>query len=344
VFVARLTWDDCDRLILVLRQQLLILQRQQAGRRPILTRIERLALVLACAGMARRRLLDVLMIVKPDTLVRWHRQIVRRHWRLLSHRRVGRPRVDLEAERLVLRLARENPRWGYTKIAGEMRKLGLRQFGRTTVRRILLKHSLAPRPSHSYGLSWAEFLGHYQRFIWACDFFTVTTATLRTYYVLLVLEIGTRRIQFWNVSESPDGAWVAQQFRNLSVVSDQLPEYLLRDRDDKFSVRADALLQAAETQIIRLPARSPDLNGHIERCIRTLREECLDRIIILNEGHLRWVLEEFVRLVPGAVRAALLPLWCFECHQETPAERRRLRGWAIDALMPGRDAAAGRLG
>jgi len=295
VFIARLTCDDRDRLILVLRQQVLILQRQQAGRRQTLTRTERLALVLACAGVARQRLLDVLMIVRPETLVRWHRQIVRRHWRLLSRRQRGRPQVDPEAERLVLRLAQENPRWGYTKIAGEMRKLGFRRFGRTTVRRILSQNGLARSPCRRRELSWAEFLGHYERFIWACDFFTVTTATLRTPYVLLVLEIGTRRIRFWNVSESPDGAWVVQQFRNLSVVSEQLPEYLLRDRDDKFSVRADALLQAADTQVIRLPVRSPDLNGHIERCIRTLREECLDRIIILNEGHLRWVLAEFVR-------------------------------------------------
>jgi putative transposase len=278
----------------VLRQQVLILQRQQAGRRAALTRTERPALVLACAGMARRRLLDALMIVRPDTLVRWHRQIVRRHWRLMSRRQAGRPPVDPEAERLVLRLAKENPGWGYTKIAGEMRKLGFRRLGRTTVGRILRRNGLVPSPCRGRGLTWAEFLGHYQRFIWACDFFTVTTAALRTYYVLLVLEIGTRRIRFWNVSESPDGAWVAQQFRNLSVVSDQMPEYLIRDRDEKFTMRTDALLQAADTQIIRVPARSPDLNGHIERCIRTLREECLDRIIILNEDHLRWMLAEFV--------------------------------------------------
>ena len=123
VLAGRLRGDDRDRLILALRQQVLILQRQLAGHRPALTPAERLALVLACADMAKHRLLDALLIVKPDTLVRWHREIVRRHWRLRSRRRAGRPPVDPQARPLVLRLARENPRWGYTKIAGEMRKL-----------------------------------------------------------------------------------------------------------------------------------------------------------------------------------------------------------------------------
>ena len=294
VLVLRLLRDDRDRQILALRQQVLILQRQ-VGQRPSLNRIERLGLVLSGLALVRRKMADTIMIVRPATLVDWHREIVRRHWTFHSPRRPGRPKVSAEAEQLVLRIARENPRMGYGRIAGEMRKMGFRHFGRSTVRRILRRNGLAPLRCRGRGLSWAESLGHYQRFIWACDFFTVTAATLRTYYVLLVLEIGTRRIQFWNVSESPDGDWVAQQFRNLSVVSEELPEYLIRDRDDKLTVRADALLQAAGAEIIRLPVRSPDLNGHIERCIRTLREECLDRITILNEGHLRWVLAEFVR-------------------------------------------------
>ena len=145
VLVGRLLGDDRDRLILVLRQQVLILQRQ-LGKRPPLTRSERLALVLACAGLARRRLLEALVIVKPDTLVRWHRKLVRRRWNFWPGRRPGRPPVDAEAERLVLQLARENSRWGLTKIARGMGKLGFRYFGRSTVRR--------------RGLSWFDFVGH----------------------------------------------------------------------------------------------------------------------------------------------------------------------------------------
>ena len=123
----------------------------------------------------------------------------------------------------------------------------------------------------------------------------MTTATLRTYYLVFFLEIGTRRILHWNVSLSPDEVWVSQQFRNLSVVNEELPRYLIHDRDEKYTRYADSLLEDAGTKAIRLAVRSPDLNGYAERWIRSLRQECLDRIIILNEAHLRWVLKEYVR-------------------------------------------------
>jgi transposase InsO family protein len=294
VLVLRLLRDDRDRQILALRQQVLILQRQ-VGKRPSLNRIERLGLVLSGLPLVRRKLADAIMIVRPATLVDWHREIVHRHWTFHSPRRPGRPKVPAEAEQLVLQIARENPRMGYGRIAGEMRKLGFRRFGRSTVVRILKKHGITRDPARRQEMGWATFLKHYQQFIWAGDFFTVTTATLRTYYVLFFIEMGTRRIRFWNVSESPDGLWVARQFRNLSVVNDELPKYVLHDRDDKFTAAADSVLLDVATSVVKLPARSPDLNGFAERWIRTIRQECLDRIVILNERHLRWVLAEFVR-------------------------------------------------
>jgi len=291
--ISGLLRDDRDRQILALRQQVLILQRQ-VGKRPRLSRVEKLALLLTCVRMRQTQLLDCLMITKPATLIGWHWQIVRRHWTFHPKRRPGRPRTDPQAEQLVLRLARENTGWGCGKIAGEMRKLGFTCFGRSTVARILKRHGLWPRP-HQGSLSWHDFLGHYARFIWACDFFTVTTATLRTYYVLFFVEISSRKIVFWNVSDSPDGVWTAQQFRNLSLLDDQPPRYLLHDRDSKFTVYGDALLGEAGSKVIRLPVRSPNLNAHAERWVRTVREECLDRVIVLNDSHLRWVLREFIR-------------------------------------------------
>jgi len=161
--------------------------------------------------------------------------------------------------------------------------------------RILKQHGLTPGRRRGGGLSWLQFLRHYGQFIWASDFCTVTTATLKTYYLVFFLEIGTRRILHWNVSTSPDEAWVCQQFRNLSVVNEELPRYLIHDRDEKYTRHADTLVEAVGTKVIRLPARSPDLNGYAERWIRSLRQECLDRIIILNEAHLRWLLQEYVR-------------------------------------------------
>jgi len=276
------------RLVLALYQQVLILQRQ-LGKRPTLAPSERLALVLSSLLLGKEKLREALLIVRPETLVGWHR-------RLVSRRKPGRPpEITPEMEQLVLRIARENRWMGYGKIAGEMRKLGFAHFGRSSVARILRKHGLAPERRRNLGLGWLPFLAHYGQFIWASDFATVTTATLTTYYVVFFLEIGTRRIIHWNASTSPDEAWVTQQFRNLSVVSDDLPRYLIHDRDSKYTRQADSLLEGAGTKAIRLPARSPDLNGYAERWIRSLRQECLDRIILLNEAHLRWVLGEYVR-------------------------------------------------
>jgi len=292
---ALLFRDDRARLVVALYQQVLVLQRQ-LGKRPSLAKGERLALVLSGLLVGKTKLAEALMIVKPETLVRWHRAIVRRHWRLLSQKKPGRPpEIIPEMEQLVLRIPRENRWMGYGKIAGEMRKLGFVRFGRTSVVRILNQHGLTPERRRSMGLSWLQFLAHYRRFIWASDFCTVTTATLRTYYLIFFLEIGTRRIIHWNVSTFPEEAWVAQQFRNLSVVNDGLPKYLIHDRDDKYPRSADSLLEDVGTEVIRLPARSPDLNGYAERWIRSLRHECLDRIIILSEAHLLWVLREYVR-------------------------------------------------
>ena len=253
--VGRLTPDDRDREILALRQQVLILQRQ-LGKRPRLLGSERLSLLLTCLRMKKQQLLSALLIVKPETVIGWHRQIVRRHWTFKQKRKPGRPPIDPQAEQLIIQIARENLRWGYTKIAGEVRKLGYPTIGRSTVERTLKRRGLAPRPHHG-GLSWADFLGHYGRFIWACDFFTVTTATLRTYYVLFFIEISTRRIVYWNISQHPDGGWVAQQFRNLEVIHGDLPRYLIHDRDSKFTVHADVLLQAMGTKPVLLPVTRP---------------------------------------------------------------------------------------
>ena len=283
------------RLVLALHQQVLILQGQ-LGKRPSLVPIERLALVLSGLLLGKEKLGEALLIVRPETLVGWHRAIVRRHWRFLSRRRPGRPPgITPEMERLVLRIARENPWMGYGKISGEMRKLGFVRFGRSSVARILKQHRLTPERRRSFGLGWLQFLSHYGRFIWASDFCTVTTATLRTYYVVFFLDIGARRIIHWNASTSPDDAWVAQQFRNLSIANDDLPRYLIHDRDSKYTLHADSLLEDVSTKVIWLPVGSPDLNGYAERWIRGLRQECLDRIIVLNEAHLRWVLREYVR-------------------------------------------------
>jgi hypothetical protein len=279
--------SEQTRLVLALYHQVLILQRQ-LGKRPTLVPIERLALVLSSLLLGKKKLEDALLIVKPETLVGWHRAIVRRHWMLLSRRKPGRPpEITPEMEQWVLRIARENRWMGYGKIAGEMRKLGFVRFGRSSVARILKQHGLSPERRRSFGLGWLQFLAHYGQFIWASDFATVSTAGLRTYYLVCFLEIGSRRIIHWNVSTSPDEAWVAQQFRNLSVVSDDLPRYLIHDRDSKYTLYADSLLEDAGAKVIRLPVRSPDLKDYTSYCTSCVGFDRKSTLLVLH-GQLSW--------------------------------------------------------
>jgi transposase InsO family protein len=174
-----------------------------------------------------------------------------------------------------------------------MLKLGLK-VSRSTVVRLLRRHALGPPPDHRRSPTWSQFLGQYKDFIWACDFFTITTARLRTFYVLFFMELGRRRLMLCSVTEYPHAEWVVQQLRNLSVQHDHLPRFILHDRDGKFSEEFDACAQASGTMVIKLPARSPNLNAYVERWVRSAREECLDQIIVLSERHLRYVLKRYV--------------------------------------------------
>jgi len=174
-----------------------------------------------------------------------------------------------------------------------MLKRGLK-VSRSTVVRLLRGHALGPRPEKRRSPTGSQFLGHDRDFIWASDFFTVTTARLRTFYVLFFMELGRRRLMLFNLTEHAHAEWVVQQLRNLSVQHDPLPRFILHDREGKFSEEFDAWAEASGTKIIKLPARSPNLNAYAERWVRSVREECLDQIIVLSEGHLRYVLKEYV--------------------------------------------------
>jgi len=266
-----LLFRDQDREILLLRQQLLIMQRQ-LSRKPAYGHLEKLALLLAALRLSKQRLAAALLIVRPDTLLRWHREIVRRHWTLRRRRRVGRPPLTEEIQDLVIRLARENPNWGCRKIQGEMLKLAL-QVGRSTVVRLLRRHGLGPPPVNKRPLTWSRFLGQYKDFIWATDFFTVTTARLRTFYVLFFMELHRRRLLLVNVTEHPHAGWVVQQLRNLAVHHDRLPKFILHDRDSKFGDAFDVFAEASGTKIIKLPAHAQS-----QRLRGTLGAQCARRM------------------------------------------------------------------
>jgi putative transposase len=276
-----------DVELVVLRHQLAVLHRQQP--RPSFRAADR-AFIAALARLlpSRRR---QGMIVTPQTLLRWHRQLVRRRW-TQSQRPPGRPPIERRVRELVLRLARENPRWGYPRITGELLKLGVR-VSPSTVRRLLLAAGLTPAPRRS-GPSWREFLRQQAASMLACDFFTVETITLRRYYVLFFIELASRRVHFAGCTTNPSGAWVTQQARNLGFTGIfEHTRFLIHDRDSKFCAAFDEVFRSEGIKVIHTPVRTPQANAYAERFIRTVRTECLDWLLIVGRRHLEHVLRTY---------------------------------------------------
>jgi putative transposase len=260
-------------------------------KRPRLRRSDRALFAAASRAMPRR--LWSSLVVKPETLLRWHRELVRRKWTFRKKRNTGRPRLDPEIVASILRLARENPRWGYQRIRGELVKLSTRVSG-TTIRAVLLGHGLSPAPRRA-GPTWTEFLRSQAQGILACDFFTVETLTLNTLYVLFFIELSTRKVHVVGATARPDSAWVTQQARNLAIEGHlEHARFLLHDWDAKFSGPFDEVFRTEEVRVIRTPIRAPRANAFAERFVRTVRSECLDHILIYRRRHLERVLTAYV--------------------------------------------------
>jgi putative transposase len=280
--------------IVVLRHELAVLRRQVA--RPELMPANRVFLAAASRLLPRANWRS--FIVTPTTLLRWHRRLVARRWTYPG--RVGRPPIGGEICELVVRLARENPRWGYQRIAGELRGLGF-AVSATTVRKLLRHADLGPAGERA-GLSWREFLRAQAHSMIAVDFFTVETVRLQRLYVLFFIELSSRRVHLAGCTASPSCAWVTQQARQLAW---QLPKrstplrFLIRDRDRKFTHSFDAVFESEGLEIIRAPVRAPKANAIAERFVRTARAECLDWLLIVGKRHLERSLRVFVEHYNG---------------------------------------------
>jgi putative transposase len=250
--------------------------------------------LLAALASALPRTAWAIFLVSPRTLLRWHGRLVARRW-TYPHTRVGRPRLAREVRELVIRLARENPSWGYQRIVGELRGLGI-SVSATSVRWILAAARLPPAPQRDR-LSWRQFLRQQADGILACDFFTVETLWLKRLYVLFFISLERRRIEYVAVSSNPDGKWMTQQARNLLMTLDdrkQAFRFLIHDRDRKFSGGFDAIFSSEGIEIMRTPVQAPNANAHAERWVRTVRRECLDRTLVLGSRHLEQLLRVYV--------------------------------------------------
>jgi putative transposase len=229
--------------------------------------------------------------VRPDTLLRWHRQLVARRW-TYPHRKVGRPSLERSLREPILRLARENPHWGYKRIVGELKAVGI-SVSATSVRKVLLAAGLRPAPERGHS-SWRTFLRHQAASMLACDFLTVETAFLQRIY-LFFISLATRRIEYVACTANPDERWITQQARNLVMQLDheQPFRFLVHDRDAKFSHAFDEVFRSEGMTVIRTPVQAPNANAHAERWVRTLRADCLNRILILGRRHLEHVLRVY---------------------------------------------------
>ncbi len=261
---------------------------------------------LAVRGKAlgRKRLAEIAYIFNPDTILGWHRKLIAAKYDGSKHRNYGRPTITLEIRKLIIRMAQENLSWGYTRIQGALENVG-RKVGISTIARILKEAGIEPAPERRKETTWKQFLKTHWDAIGATDFFTIEVWTkhgLIRHAVLFVIDLATRKVEIAGVLPQPDGLWMKQVARNWTDCLCGFlkgKKYLIHDRDPLFTHDFAKILRAAGVKVVKLPPRSPNLNAYAEAFVRSIKYECLNRMIFFGTGHLRRTVNEFVEHYHG---------------------------------------------
>ena len=297
---------------------------------------QRRQLAIAGKDLTAKERSEVCEIVKPATILAWFRRLVAKKYDGSEKRSPGRPRTTSEIRNLVLELARDNPSWGYTKIRDVLRALRV-ELGRTTIAEILGQAGLEPAPEREKQRTWKQFLQSHWNTLYACDFFSVETLGLLgpvRHMVFFVMELQTRRVHIAGIRTNPNGEWMNQLARNLTDAIDGFllnAEYLIHDRDPLFTEAFRDLLRQSGVEPLKLPAKSPNLNPHAERFVKSIKYECLNHFIPLGEKHLRYVVDEYVahyhqeRYHQALNGQLIAPARAVNSDQSTGAVRRRTR-------------------
>ncbi|MGZ5172250.1 MAG: hypothetical protein ACXWCY_32965 [Burkholderiales bacterium] len=296
-------WVHRRQLILIefLQAENRLLKERLQGKRIRFTDGERALLARKAKAVGRKALLELDTIVSPDTLMRWHRRSVARKWDFSKRRGPGRPGIMREISQLIVRIAQENPGWGYTRIQGALANLS-HVVGRGTRSNVLKRNGIEPAPERGKRTTWSTFLRAHWKVLAASDFFTVEVWTPRgllTHYVLFVISVAERAVHIAGITTRPDEAWMLQVGRNLideeggALASKR---YLIIDRDTKYTRQFRRLVEEGRTEVIRLPPMSPNLNAYAERFVRSIKHECLRRMIFIGQASLRRAIGEYMAL------------------------------------------------
>ena len=290
--------EQCT-VIEYLKEENCVLRELLGNKRPRLCDEQRRRLAIKGKSLGRKLLSTVCSIVTPDTILRWHRKLIAQKYDGSAHRGLGRPRVLGLIQRLVVRMARENRTWGYERIQGALSNLSF-NICETTVKRILKDHGIEPAPERSKKTTWNEFISAHWESLAAADFFTIEVWTpfgLVRYMVLFVIDLSTRRVEIVGIAPDPNGTWMKQIARNLTDCFDGFligKRYLIHDRDPLYTSAFTSVLKSTGIRCIKLPPKSPNLNAYAERFVRSIKYECLNRMIFFGEKHLRFTINQYV--------------------------------------------------